>query len=428
MAGEKTTNEVEGTSLWSDARARLLKNRAAVAGGLIVIFMTMMAVLYEPISRFGTRFTLSENHPCLRHEPPGARGIPRDHHRTFSESAMPFASVDTDGNGKIDSVELSFQVQQLEFAHLDRDSSGVMDARELSRAPRSFLVDDWVALVNRFDEDRSGGIDVRESAAFTDIFPTSEAGQFIRRYDTDNDGLLAANEFPGVPRPKTFLLGTDGLGRDLLTRMIYGARISLLVGLLATFVSFIIGVAWGAVAGYVGGAVDAAMMRFVDIMYGLPFMFLVILLMVVFGRNFLLLFVAIGAVSWLTMARIVRGQVISLKNQEFVHAALSIGTPAREIIFRHLIPNALGPIIVYATLTVPAVMLQEAFLSFLGLGVQAPYTSWGALASDGASPGIMTNYPWLILYPGAALAATLLALNFLGDGLRDALDPRMRKD
>lgn len=420
--------EVQGTSLWKDAWRRLLKNRAAVLGGLIVAMMGITAALHHPISRFVTRYTLAENHPCLRHQPPGARGVPRQHHLHFSQSRIPFAEVDTGGDGLIDSLELSYRVQRLEFDHLDRDDDGLIGLRELRRAPRSFLTDDYQALHDRFDEDDSGGIDIDESATFTDIFPASEAGQFVRTYDQDGDGLLADAEFPGVPKPRRFVLGTDGLGRDLMTRMIYGAWISLLVGLLATLVSFVIGVTWGAVAGYYGGRVDAVMMRIVDIIYGLPFMFLVILLMVVFGRYFILLFVAIGAVTWLTMARIVRGQVISLKNQEFVQAARSIGTPGIQIVFRHLIPNALGPIIVYATLTVPAVMLQEAFLSFLGLGVQAPMTSWGALASEGASPGIMVNYPWLILYPGMALAVTLLALNFLGDGLRDALDPRMRKD
>ena len=421
-------DEVEGTSLWQDAWRRLLKNRAAVAGGCIVLFMVVVAASYEVISKYGTRFTLSENHPCLRHQPPGARGVPRVHHQFFPLDRHSFESVDGDQSGGISSVELSYAVQAIEFAHLDRDDDGFLSERELERANRSFLVEDYSALMARFDDDESGGLDVDETSLFTDIFPTSESGQIVRAHDANTDGVLDTAEFPGVPKPRRFLLGTDSLGRDLMTRMVFGARISLLVGLLATFVSFLIGVTWGATAGFYGGRVDAVMMRIVDIIYGLPFMFLVILLMVVFGRNFLLLFVAIGAVSWLTMARIVRGQVISLKNQEFVHAAQSIGTPAHEIVFRHLIPNALGPIIVYATLTVPAVMLQEAFLSFLGLGVQAPYTSWGALASDGASPGIMVNYPWLILYPGLALAATLLALNFLGDGLRDALDPRMRKD
>jgi oligopeptide transport system permease protein len=174
-----------------------------------------------------------------------------------------------------------------------------------------------------------------------------------------------------------------------------------------------------------GGKVDNLMMRIVDVMYGLPFMFLVILLMVIFPRSLLLLFLALGAIQWLTMARIVRGQVISLKGQEFVEAARTIGASNVAIVFRHLIPNALGPIIVYATLTVPAVMLEEAFLSFLGLGIQAPLTSWGALASEGRQ--LMETAPWLILFPGLALAATLMSLNFLGDGLRDALDPELRK-
>jgi oligopeptide transport system permease protein len=221
-------------------------------------------------------------------------------------------------------------------------------------------------------------------------------------------------------------LGADTRGRDLLTRLIYGGRVSLAVGLLATLVSFVIGVSWGATAGFFGGRTDNLMMRFVDVLYGLPFMFMVILLMVLFGRNLLLLFAALGAVQWLTMSRIVRGQVISLKKREFVEAAFSIGTPKLDIIFRHLIPNALGPIIVYSTLTVPAVMLEEAFLSFVGLGVQPPNASWGSLASEGRE--YLELYPWLILYPGLALATTLLSLNFFGDGLRDALDPQLKKD
>ncbi len=221
-------------------------------------------------------------------------------------------------------------------------------------------------------------------------------------------------------------LGTDQLGRDLLVRVLYGGRISLGVGLSATLVALTIGVTYGAVAGYLGGRVDAVMMRLVDIMYALPFTIFVILLMVFFGRNIILLFVAIGAVEWLTMARIVRGQIMALKKMEFIEAARSLGYGHRRIIFRHLLPNALGPIIVYTTLTIPAVMLLEAFLSFLGLGVQPPMSSWGTLIKDGAEK--MEEYWWLLVFPGALFSLTLFSLNFLGDGLRDALDVRSAKD
>ena len=221
-------------------------------------------------------------------------------------------------------------------------------------------------------------------------------------------------------------LGTDVFGRDLLTQIMYGGRVSLAVGFIATAVALLIGVTWGAVAGYVGGRVDAVMMRLVDILYALPFMIFIVLLMVVFGRNMLLLFLAIGAVEWLTMARIMRSQVQALRQQEFVEAAVSLGLPPLTIIRRHLIPNALGPVIVYTTLTIPSVMLLEAFLSFLGLGIQPPQTSWGLLISYGAET--MEEYPWLLLFPGLALTLTLFSLNFLGDGLRDALDVRSARD
>jgi oligopeptide transport system permease protein len=221
-------------------------------------------------------------------------------------------------------------------------------------------------------------------------------------------------------------LGTDTLGRDLLVRMLFGGRVSLGVGLAATFVALTIGVVYGAIAGFFGGKRDAVMMRAVDIMYSLPFPIFVILLMVFFGRNIVLLFVAIGAVEWLTMARIVRSQVMAVKKMEFIEAARSLGFGRRRIIFRHIVPNILGPIIVYTTLTIPGVMLLEAFLSFLGLGVQPPMSSWGVLIKDGAEK--MEEYPWLLEFPAAIFSLTLFSLNFLGDGLRDALDVRSSKD
>jgi oligopeptide transport system permease protein len=243
----------------------------------------------------------------------------------------------------------------------------------------------------------------------------------ISRGETYHEG----NIYYG-PSARRHLFGTDPLGRDLLTRVLIGGRISLAVGFAATLVSVCIGVLWGAVAGFVGGKTDTVMMRFADILYALPFTVIVILLMVMFGRNIILLFVAIGAVEWLTMARIVRGQIISLKNQEFIEAAISLGLPGHRILFRHLIPNVLGPIIIYATLTFPEVMLLEAILSFLGLGVQPPLSSWGVLIDEGSRT--METSIWLLICPAFFFSLSLFSLNFLGDGLRDALDPKSAKE
>jgi oligopeptide transport system permease protein len=260
-----------------------------------------------------------------------------------------------------------------------------------------------------------GGITVAVLALLCAIGPF-----FSQSYEDQNLDLGA------VPPSAAHWLGTDTLGRDLFARLLYGGRISLMVGLVATFVALVIGVSYGAIAGYVGGKADAVMMRIVDILYALPFTIFVILLMVFFGRNIFLLFFAIGAVEWLTMARIVRGQVLTIKKMEFIEAARALGFGRRRIIFRHIIPNVLGPIIVYTTLTIPSVMLLEAFLSFLGLGVQPPMSSWGALIKDGADK--MEEFWWLLVFPGTAFSLTLFSLNFLGDGLRDALDVRSAKD
>lgn len=239
-------------------------------------------------------------------------------------------------------------------------------------------------------------------------------------YDAQNLNLGAS------PPSAAHWLGTDVLGRDQLTRMMYGSRVSLMVGFIATSVALVIGVMWGAVAGFFGGRVDALLMRTVDVLYALPFTIFIILLTVIFGSSMLLLFIAIGAVEWLTMARIVRGQVLTIKQQEFVEAAIAMGLSRWKIISRYLIPNVLGPVIVYTTLTIPGVILLESFLSFLGLGIQPPQSSWGSLIASGVET--MEEYPWLLLFPALLLSITLFSLNFLGDGLRDALDPRASKD
>ena len=235
--------------------------------------------------------------------------------------------------------------------------------------------------------------------------------------DTDFDARLLP---PSLSDVRWF--GTDDLGRDLLARTLAGTRVTLLVALVASLVSLVIGVAWGAIAGYAGGRIDAVMMRIVDALYALPFVFFVILLMVAFDRNFLLIFVAIGAINWLDMARVVRGQTLSLKDREFVEAARLIGVSPAGIVVRHIAPNLLGVVVVYVTLTIPQAILVESFLSFLGLGVQEPGTSLGALVNVGVAH--MEGAPWLLLIPGTLLAVILLAFNFLGDGLRDVLDPR----
>jgi len=220
------------------------------------------------------------------------------------------------------------------------------------------------------------------------------------------------------------LLGTDSLGRDLLARLLMGLGVSMAIGVVATLVSLVIGVAWGSIAGFIGGRTDEIMMRIVDTLYSLPFIFFVILLMVTFGRNILLIFVAIGAVEWLTMSRIVRGQTLSLKQKEFVEAARAAGVSQGAIIFRHIVPNLLGVVVVYVTLTIPAVIIAESFLSFLGLGVQPPMASLGTLISAGAQD--MELAPWLLIFPSIVMIVTLMCFNFIGDGLRDAIDPKDR--
>jgi oligopeptide transport system permease protein len=246
-------------------------------------------------------------------------------------------------------------------------------------------------------------------------------GPFLAPYAYDE---INKNDVWLAPMTGNHLIGADSLGRDLLARLFTGLGVSLAIGAVATAVSLVIGVAWGAIAGYFGGVVDEVMMRIVDVLYSLPYLFFVILLMVTFGSNFILMFVAIGAVQWLTMARIVRGQTLSLKQKEFIEAARAIGLSRMAIIRRHIVPNLLGPVVVYVTLTIPGVILAESFLSFLGLGVQPPMASLGTLIANGAQD--MELAPWLLIFPSITMVVTLMCFNFIGDGLRDALDPKDR--
>ncbi|WP_376694512.1 ABC transporter permease subunit [Wenzhouxiangella sp. EGI_FJ10409] len=289
-----------------------------------------------------------------------------------------------------------------------------LDTREVRG--RSLYVDAWQRLLKNRAAVAALGILVLIVALVT-------FGPMLSDWDHEIPDWDNYSTPPSIDNGHVF--GTDALGRDLFVRTMIGGRISLLVGLVATLVSLFIGVTWGAFAGYVGGRVDNVMMRVVDAVYAMPFMFFVILLMVVFGRNIFLIFVAIGAINWLDMARIVRGQTLSLKNKDFVEAARACGATEWQIIRRHIVPNLLGVVIVYVTLTIPQVILVESFLSFLGLGVQEPLTSWGALVNEGAQE--MDTAPWSLLYPACFLAVTLFAFNFLGDGLRDALDPKDRQ-
>ena len=291
----------------------------------------------------------------------------------------------------------------------------MIDPSQQTEQGRSLWLDAWIKL-------RKNKLALLGFAILLFLIVVSLLTPWIAPYSYEEQNLMLGATAPSA----NHWLGTDIFGRDMLTRIMYGGRVSLMVGFIATAVALVIGILWGAMAGFIGGRVDAVMMRIVDIMYALPFMIFIVLLMVVFGRNILLLFVAIGAVEWLTMARIVRSQVMTLRKQEFVEAAYAMGLSQWAIIRRHIIPNTLGPVIVYTTLTIPSVMLLEAFLSFLGLGIQPPQSSWGLLINYGVET--MEEYPWLLIFPGITLSLTLFALNFLGDGLRDALDPRASKD
>jgi oligopeptide transport system permease protein len=364
--------EAPSRSLWDDARIRLFRNKAAVAS-LIVLALVTLASLFGP---YATGHSFDRVYPEYTRVPASLAAHPRpDQIRPAIERI---------------STRLRAQAESVAVTGAE--------ARVTLTGQRP--------------------IDVRGLAFFerSDLFGKPDV---IAQKDEGRRLVVA------VPiEHRRFLFGTDANGRDLLTRTLIAGRVSLAIGLLAAGVGVLIGVIYGATAGYFGGKVDDIMMRIVDIIYALPFIFFVIMLVVFFGRNFVLMFIAVGAVEWLDMARIVRGQTLSLRRQEFVQAAEAMGVGHGGILKRHIIPNVLGPVMVYMTLLVPKVILLESFLSFLGLGVQEPMTSWGVLISDGARN--IQGGAYMLVFPALFLVATLFALNFVGDGLRDALDPKDR--
>jgi oligopeptide transport system permease protein len=381
-------NKIRGISLWRDAWRRLKKNRAAMAS---LAFLLLLA-------------TIALGTPLLPLQSPRFQRL--DTARSKDQFQPP----------NLRTVALTLKLEEVQ--RFERDMEELRRKRAAAGASERERLE--AALIARNREH-----------PFNRLW--SSPGPVTRALLRLRMSLFGDWCIPSI-------CGTDELGRDVLSRILWGSRVSLIVGIVATLVSLAIGVSYGAIAGYAGGLLDAAMMRVVDVMYSIPFIFIVIFLITVLSEDsikarleglginqIMVFYIVIGAFYWLTMARVVRGQIISLKHEQFVDAARTIGAGTGRIVFRHLIPNVLGIVIVYLTLTIPSVMLFEAFLSFLGLGVQPPDVSWGLLVNEGVrviNP-IQQNW-WLVLYPGLALAMTLFALNFLGDGLRDALDPRMK--
>ncbi|RWA72629.1 ABC transporter permease subunit [Mesorhizobium sp.] len=363
---------IVGRSLWGNAWARLKRNRAAMFSLYYLAFIAVISV-FGPMAVPHEYTTIYGDYVRT---PPSFSAYPKpDMIQTALTDAIKRMRVDIkewhqDGSRVIVTVTSKKPVDERNIRYLDR-SDAFDDTRIESKSP--------------------DGLEVTMSSAI---------------------------------KQQYFFFGTDNTGRDLLSRTLMAGRISLAIGLLAGVVAGVIGVIYGATSGFAGGKVDEVMMRIVDVLYSLPFIFFVIMLVVFFGRNFVLMFLAVGAVLWLDMARIVRGQALSIRRQEYVQAAEAMGVGQRGILVRHVIPNLLGPVVIYMTLLVPQVIILESFLSFLGLGVQEPMTSWGVLISVGAKNIGYAN--WLLLFPAFFLVSTLFALNFVGDGLRDALDPKDR--
>ncbi len=472
VAASHGRRALQGESLSQDAWRRLKKNKMAMAGFWISVVMSLSALLADVISPYSPE----EQQRWLGALPPLTEVLSLRNEMRFTvgerptESEVPQACADALGDEE--SHELLFEVQDEAITPvrlvLDGDTVESIDLRPPGRGvvrPDALDVEEQDFLRIPDTGERVAVARIAKRDAAPDVLRGGEGRrvavlELVRRSPEDRyrltvgfsgDGTVSAIDRAGTdagpsltlkpgyvvdvvldgnPLRHTHILGTDQEGRDSLSRLIYGGRISLLVGLTATLVSLLVGVLYGAFSGYMGGRIDGMMMRIVDVLYAIPYLFLVILLLVAFGRSIIILFVALGLVQWLTMARIVRGQVLGLKEKEFVDAAVTVGAGWWQVLTRHLIPNTLGVVVVYTTLTVPQVILQESFLAFIGLTVEMdgrPLESWGALVNYGREAlGANGEFWWLLLWPSIAMSVTLFSLNFLGDGLRDALDPQQR--
>lgn len=373
--------EVKGVSLTRDAWRRLRRNKMAMAGLVIVVVYILLAILAPVLPIYSYKKIILDH----QHLPP-----------TLTKTAG----------------ELLIE-KRMNETYLLAAREGRAEMTEEQRAEvKDMTMNEQLGFYGELGREGKVALNANEKEALDELRAQIESETMEYRGET-----VKVHE-------RKYVFGTDYHGRDMLARTIYGGQVSIAIGILGALMSVLIGIIMGSLAGYLGGKVDYIIMRVVDVMYGLPYMLLVIILMAIFGRNILNLFLALSLVSWLTVARVVRGQIISLKNSEFVEAARSIGASTGRIVFRHMVPNTLGIIIVFATLRIPSFIMMEAFLSFLGLGISAPYASWGSLVGDAVEG--MAHYPWRLFFPAIAMTLFLFAMNFLGDGLRDAFDPQSK--